>query len=471
MYEHNRRRRSYVMKETPEEAKSNINAEAQIEESNKLLFNNLDDSLLDERQILRPGNSEGSHFFHSEKGMVGSTKSEFPTGQYNSDRIRGFDLKWRGIDIKCSGENVSLGKQAEPLKPSVGQVSSAPFQQNLKRDKSRLSAPNYLGDAQHRTNESSDRLKYSISILKDKPNPEMLFGSSSSGVDLNFQRISLKLFGCNPENLAPMVYKELNELIQRFPGQVEEYVRPGCIHLILDVCAPELWGWTVIQSFAQMTASIFKNHLTMEDHFLLSDGHKYWKSTIQNLQKGLCHFEGNNCQPLLSSISPSCIILSKRRTCFSLKMSNVNENIKVYFRQSGKVFDCLILERKEDTILFEMQTNKALKIGRAEIEVEDDNTGILSNSLPVIIAPNNALGNYVSKELKNPLISSHLISLLRESGYILQWADSSRNKCFTNDLMLHLIHRCANDASSLGYFGLSKLIQNCRKSILHSTVK
>ena len=50
-----------------------------------------------------------------------------------------------------------------------------------------------------------------------------------------FTRVSIKLFDCEPEHLAPYVHQEIQNLLDIDPQQMEAYVRPGCTHITLDI--------------------------------------------------------------------------------------------------------------------------------------------------------------------------------------------------------------------------------------------
>ncbi|KAL4429862.1 hypothetical protein ABPG77_010979 [Micractinium sp. CCAP 211/92] len=52
-------------------------------------------------------------------------------------------------------------------------------------------------------------------------------------------RISLKIFQCTPNQLAPGIREELESVLGVAPAVLESYIRPGCTHLTVDVLLPQ----------------------------------------------------------------------------------------------------------------------------------------------------------------------------------------------------------------------------------------
>lgn len=53
--------------------------------------------------------------------------------------------------------------------------------------------------------------------------------------DERMVRMSLKVFNCTPQQLLPLVRAELERLLHQSPSLVEGYIRPGCVHLTLNL--------------------------------------------------------------------------------------------------------------------------------------------------------------------------------------------------------------------------------------------
>jgi hypothetical protein len=48
-------------------------------------------------------------------------------------------------------------------------------------------------------------------------------------------RVSMKIFGCEPQDLSPGILSEVERLLRVSPGEVSAYTRPGCVNITLDI--------------------------------------------------------------------------------------------------------------------------------------------------------------------------------------------------------------------------------------------
>ena len=51
-------------------------------------------------------------------------------------------------------------------------------------------------------------------------------------------RLSVKLFDCTPASLPPDLKAQLTGWLQSTPRGVEGYLRPGCVHLVVQAAVP-----------------------------------------------------------------------------------------------------------------------------------------------------------------------------------------------------------------------------------------
>ena len=67
-------------------------------------------------------------------------------------------------------------------------------------------------------------------------------------------RLSVKLFDCTPASLPPNLKEQLTGWLQCTPLGVEGYLRPGCVHLLMQAVLP-------IQEAARVSLNPFSHDL------------------------------------------------------------------------------------------------------------------------------------------------------------------------------------------------------------------
>ena len=82
-------------------------------------------------------------------------------------------------------------------------------------------------------------------------------------------RLSVKLFDCTPARLPPNLKEQLTGWLQCTPLGVEGYLRPGCVHLLIQASVPAQEAARVsFHSYRALNASACKAALPMPLKYL-----------------------------------------------------------------------------------------------------------------------------------------------------------------------------------------------------------
>ena len=239
---------------------------------------------------------------------------------------------------------------------------------------------------------------------------------------MSFQRLSIKLFGCEPHELIREVRAELETLLQKCPGEVEKCARPGCAHLLFDICTPKPWSMASSLSLLERVFCLARRYVVVDTMSLMSIGDYHWKAYLKdNDTPQLVLHPIVTKAPVLERIRPACVT-SHIETEVRLEAETwreKNEYVNAYCRQFGLDILCEMDASKCKNI-GTLSIPLPLDIGRAEIEIEDTQTGLLSHSLPILVVPNDKIGREIANEMLGQESSLITANFLRQAGYVLQ---------------------------------------------------
>ena len=238
-------------------------------------------------------------------------------------------------------------------------------------------------------------------------------------------RVSIKLFDCEPQDLAPDVRSELEHLLAVAPQQMEAYVRPGCAHVTADICAGAGKGaaLTTIEVAAAAQAllaalnpgssegghdpghepSVCRRAAISRSPFLVQVGDQVAVGVgatgpVVVLEAGAW----SAAAPELLKAAPACTIVGRNEAITLLGSRISGADALPLCRQHGRNVTLDILPggaagRRGDQLDVLEVRPLGLQPGWAEFEVEQE--PFLSAAVPVLVLPDSAAGRAAAAEL------------------------------------------------------------------------
>ena len=273
-------------------------------------------------------------------------------------------------------------------------------------------------------------------------------------------RVSMKIFGCEPQDLTPGILEEVERLLRVSPGEVSAYTRPGCVNITLDI-------WTHQHCLIPRDHSFARNFIMSLLPKKLDRGF-----TIQHLDSIVLHENSSICKtksfPLQSStifnralmaVGPACLVASsganvalagehvglksslhlcrqKSRFLKFLHQQDAESRIEgLNLPDSSENLDVTLQATYIKSGYFQIQDK--IEPGYLEFELEVD--FVLSKSVPVLVVPDTQLGYSVSEEI-NSLQHEDIFDLIRATGKLVDLLDLRANGC---DIDSNLLVRLA----------------------------
>jgi len=300
-------------------------------------------------------------------------------------------------------------------------------------------------------------------------------------------RISMKIFGCGPQDLSPGILAEVERLLRVSPGEVSAYTRPGCVNITLDI-------WTHRHCFPSEDHNFARNFIMSLLPKKSDEGF-----TIQYLESLVLHENSSvdkvqsfslQASPIFSraliGIEPACLIassvanISLKGECVGLKstlhlcrqksrflkfvdQNHAESKIGTSDTHSrSQNFDSTSQAKRIRSSRF--QIKDGIEPGYLEFELEVD--FILSKPVPVLVVPDTQLGRAVSEQI-NSLEHADIFDLIRATGKLVDLLDSKANGCEVDwNLLMRLAIYSICTAHSKGLNALLEYIHNHLRKFL-----
>lgn len=156
-------------------------------------------------------------------------------------------------------------------------------------------------------------------------------------------RLSLKLFECYPDELLPIIREELNEMLRTGPATIEGYLRPGCVHLTVDVRLPKATPATSQQLNAvEAVNSIMRNKylraINVSEMALQYKNHLIVATRDQFLAHLSVSDSSDELVPHIEAIVPLalCPLNGKANVTLVCPKNSINQESLILCRQAGR---------------------------------------------------------------------------------------------------------------------------------------
>jgi hypothetical protein len=242
---------------------------------------------------------------------------------------------------------------------------------------------------------------------------------------MRFQRVCIKLFGCEPHELIPNVFVELDNLLKTYPGEVERHVRPGCTQVTLDITSSVAFTMQHATAIAKLMLTGMMVDRALSRAYMASVGSDWLLSLPGFILSG--HISPKHCcpiAPVITHVEPACVLAGQEVVITVRGRGIARAGNTLFCRQAGKFMRLNVLQSNvyddHDAVVVRAS---GFQSGRAEVEAEEQGSGILSQALPLLIVPNSTLGHHAAAELQTVSSTPDMSDLLRDAGTVTRWLD------------------------------------------------
>ena len=249
----------------------------------------------------------------------------------------------------------------------------------------------------------------------------------------NLVRLAMKVHGCTPDQLLHPVRCELPNLVHGDIQFTEGYIRPGCVHLTLDIKTPinkaeDVSIITALNKSLKAEGPLVSNHLARDllvqaggEVALVEDGEITKKFNISKLRN----------MPCLAHVQPvavTCPIKGSGSTKIVLVGSNISDSsAKILARQGGRNLTIEIPEIFEATSTLDSVEVGILGLHPGCVELEVEYESVLCRAKPLLVLPASfgaAAAEIKSLEVDNVMEDTNRDAFLRDIGFVVQYLDS-----------------------------------------------
>lgn len=237
---------------------------------------------------------------------------------------------------------------------------------------------------------SIDPLKDDASLLSQFRSPALGYGAR----DEQLMRISIKAFNCTPDKLLPVVRDELEGLIRMECSSLEGYIRPGCVHLTVDVRGKPSDSFrtgNLGNAVERMLANVEEGTI---DDMIIQYQEELVLVKARQVVAVIDLSKSRNVLPRISAVHPLAVTSNSHPSRTPIILAGellADEDFMVICRQGGYNLtvelpeEVLLREGADDVLCINVL---GLRPGVAELEVQRG--ALLSASKPMLVLPDSA---------------------------------------------------------------------------------